>query len=235
MKKLLIITLMAGLFFPACSNKCVEDLGTQSSTEIALKVYDEIDVQGAIKLVLVQDSTYRIRIQADSNMLKHVKADVNSGKLKLKINRDYCGSDSVVIRAGIGELKKLTTAGAVQVTGEGKVNTGDLNLILAGNTNLSLELNAARVTTRIDGIAEVNLMGQAGAHQLDTKGNVKINAFDFVVGVYDIDIDGVGKANINVLNTLKTETSGSSEIYYRGNPKKVDEKKSGAATLQKVN
>jgi len=38
-----------------------------------------------------------------------------------------------------------------------------------------------------------------------------------------------------VLNELKVRTDGSSEIYYKGNPKKIDEKKSGATKLEKVN
>jgi hypothetical protein len=38
-----------------------------------------------------------------------------------------------------------------------------------------------------------------------------------------------------VLNELTVKTEGASEVYYKGNPKEVNEKKSGAAKLEKVN
>lgn len=235
MRKVSLMALTLSLFLSACSNKCIEDLGIQTSKELSLKTFDEIDVQGAVKLILLQDSSYKVSIQSDSNFISYVQADVSSSKLKIKLKREYCGSDSIVVRAGIGELKKLVTAGAVQVVSEQKLVLNDLNMILGGNTKLWLDVNAGKVTTNVDGIAEINLSGQAGNHILTSKGNIKINAFDFVSGIYNLDIEGVGKANINVLNELKVKTSGSSEIYYKGNPKKVDEKKSGAAKLEKVN
>jgi hypothetical protein len=140
-----------------------------------------------------------------------------------------------VVKVGIGELKKLTAAGAVQILSESKLILNDLNISLSGSNKVRLDISAGKLTTTADGVAEINLNGQAGSHLLHTKGTATVEAFGFVVGLYDIDIDGVGKANINVLNELNVETSGSSEIYYKGNPRKVNEKKSGAAKLEKVN
>ncbi|MNY29344.1 hypothetical protein D3C86_1633800 [compost metagenome] len=101
-------------------------------------------------------------------------------------------------------------------------------------TDVTMDINAGKLTTKVDGVGKLTLTGQAGVHDLKIKGTAKVDAFDFIVGIYNIDTDGTGKANINVLNELKVKTSGSSEIYYKGNPKKVDEKKSGATKLEKV-
>lgn len=235
MKKLSLLVLALSVFLSACNNKCIEDLGIQSSKELSLNPFDQIDVQGAMKLILVQDSSYKATIQTDSNLLAYIKADVSSSKLKLKVDREYCGNDSVVVRVGIGELKSITAAGAVQVITESKLILNDLSISMSGSSRLWLDLSAGKLSTTTDGIADIYLSGQAGSHQLKTKGTVAVDAFNFVAGLYNIDIEGVGKANINVLNELKVETSGSSEIYYKGNPKKVDEKKSGATKLEKVN
>ena len=235
MKKLFILLSAFSILFSACNNKCVQDIGVQSTKEMSLKPFDQIDVQGAIKLILLQDSTYKASIQADSNFVDYVKAQVSNNKLKLSVDREYCGSDSVVVRVGIGELKKLTASGSVQVLSESKLVLNDLDISLSGSNKIWLDLSAGKLSTTADGVAEINLSGQAGNHTVNTKGTASLEAFNFVVGVYDIDIDGVGKAKINVLNELKVETSGSSEVYYKGNPKKVDEKKSGATKLEKVN
>lgn len=201
-----------------------------------MKNFDKISVDGAIKLILMQDSSYKVQVDADSNIIAYVKADVSGSELKLKLDYDkYCGTDSIVVRAGIGELKQLELDGAVKVVGEGRIYAGDVKFNFSGSSDVSLDLSAARVTTEVDGVGKLALKGQAGIHELKIKGIANLDAFDFVVGVYDIETKGKGKANINVLNELKVRTSGSSEIYYKGNPKKVDEKKSGATKLEKVN
>lgn len=236
MKNISLIALFIPVLFAGCENKCIEDSGNSVSRSVAVKNFDKIRVDGAIKLILSQDSSYRVQVDADSNIIAYVKADVSGSELKVKLDYDkYCGTDSIVVRAGIGELKQLELDGAVKVVGEGRIYANDVNLNFSGASDVSLDLSAAKLTTKIDGVGKLGLSGQAGVHELKIKGTAQVNAFDFIVGVYNIETDGTGKANINVLNELKVKTSGSSEIYYKGNPKKVDEKKSGATKLEKVN
>ncbi|TKC58638.1 DUF2807 domain-containing protein [Pedobacter hiemivivus] len=236
MKNISLIALFIPVLFAGCENKCIEDSGNHVSRAVSVKSFDKIKVDGAIKLVLTQDSSYRIQVDADSNIITYVKADVSGSELKIKLDYDkYCGTDSIVVHAGIGELKDLDLAGAVKVVGDGRIYARDLDLTFSGASDVSLDLSAAKVTTKVDGVSKIALTGQAGVHDLKINGTAKVNAFDFVVGVYNIETEGTGKANINVLNELKVKTSGSSEIYYKGNPKKVDEKKSGATKLEKVN
>lgn len=235
MKKL-IIAIALPVLLAGCSSNCIEDSGKSTDFGSVVKHFDEIKVEGIIKLVLKQDSSYSIMIRADSAILKHIRADVNGRELSLRLeDGKYCGSDSIVVYAGIGELRKLDTDGAVKVEGEGRIYANDLNLELTGTSDVNLDLSVSKLTTKIDGIGTLRLSGQAGMHDLSTKGTAKVEAFNFISGVYDINVDGIGKANINVLNELKVKTSGSSEVYYKGNPNQVDEKKSGAAKLEKVN
>lgn len=236
MKRTSIIALFIPFLFTGCENKCIEDSGNHVSRAVTLKNFDKIKVDGALKLVMTQDSSYKVQVEADSNIITYVKADVSGSELRLKLDYDrYCGTDSIVVRAGIGELKGLQLDGAVKVLGEGRIYAADVDLSFSGASDVQLDLSAAKVTTKVDGVGKIALSGQAGTHDLKIKGTAKVNAFDFIVGVYNIDTEGTGKAEINVLNELKVKTSGSSEIYYKGNPKKVDEKKSGATKLEKVN
>jgi hypothetical protein len=236
MKKLLAIVLFIPVVFAGCSSGCIEDSGVRIAKGSVVKPFDKIDVSGAIKLILKQDSTYGIKIEADSAIMDRIKFDVSSSRLDLTIKEgSYCGTDSILIYAGIGELKELKGAGAVTVRSDGKINGNDLNLNFAGNSTVTLDLSVAKLETTMDGIGKLNLSGQAGSHKLSTTGSSETSAYNFVAGVYDINISGNGKAGINVLNELKVRTDGSSEIFYKGNPKKIDEKKSGATKLEKVN
>lgn len=236
MKKILFTMLVIPAFLAGCSTKCVEDRGIRVARGSVVKPFDKINVKGALKLVLRQDSTYALKVEADSNIVDRIKTQVSGSELRIDLkDGEYCGSDSIVIYSGIGELKSISAAGAVNIVSAGLVNTGDLQMRLSGSTDVKLSLNSAKVITGIDGVGKLTLTGQAGVHELSTNGTADIDAFGFIAGKYDIHITGSGKANINVLNELKVQTEGASNIYYKGNPKKVDERKAGATKLIKVN
>jgi hypothetical protein len=236
MKKLLAIALFIPVLLAGCSSACIEDSGIRIAHGTVVKPFDKIDVSGAIKLVLKQDSSYSIKVEADSAIMDRIKVDVSSSKLTLSMKEgSYCGTDSILIYAGIGELKEINGSGDVSVRSDGVVNGKDLKMVFAGSSDVSLDLSVANLETSMDGVGKLNLSGQAGSHKLTTTGTSETTAYNFVAGVYNIHITGNGKASINVLNELTVKTDGSSEVYYKGNPKKIDEKKSGATKLEKVN
>ena len=98
-----------------------------------------------------------------------------------------------------------------------------------------MDLSAADVETRASGSTEINLKGQAASHNVHISGVGNLHAFDFVVGNYDIKTSGAGNCQVNVLKSLVTNTTGTSNIEYRGNPSTVDTKKTGASQIRKVN
>jgi len=236
MKRLSLILFAFPFILTSCKTKCVEDAGMRVSHVNTVDRFDEVEVEGPIKVVFQQDTSYAIKVEADSNVVDEIKSSVSRGTLKIKLDPEkYCGTDSVIVYAGIGSLKSIKAKANSKVASQGRLNLGELKLTLTGSTTADLDLNASKLITEVDGTATIKLIGQAGLHQIKSKGAINLDAFDFVVGNYNINLEGVGKSNINVLNALNVETSGSSEIFYKGNPEKIEKKKTGNARLEKVN
>lgn len=237
MNKTALYFLALPLLFAACKSKCVEDLGIHATREAVVKPFDEIKVSGPIKLIMRQDSSFKVVIEADSSIIDQVKAEVSGHELGLKLDAGkYCGKDSIIISAGIGDLKKLSGEGAPKLYTSSPVNVNELAITLSGAAKVAMDLNAAKLTTTLkDGAATIDLNGQAGVHVVKSKGALNLNAFTFVTGVYDLDLEGTAKVKVNALNDLKIKTSGAVEIYYKGNPKNIQEKQSGTYKLEKVN
>ena len=236
MNKLTYLLLALPLMFSACKTNCVEDAGIRVEREEAFKEFDKLEVRGPIKVIIRQDTSYKVRITADSNIVEDVKASVSSGTLKLKLDPEkYCGSDTIVVYAGVKYLKDIRLEPGSNIASSGLLNLKDVELTLNGDTEADLELTAIKMVTSVDGTAKITLRGQAGAHELKSTGSLTLDAFDFIVAKYDLNVEGLNKANINVLNDLNIETTGNSEIFYKGSPQNINKKKTGNAKLEKVN
>lgn len=237
MNKTALYLIALPLLFAGCKSKCVEDLGIHPTREAVVKPFDEIKVNGPIKLIMRQDSSFKVVIEADSSVIDKVTAEVSGHELNLKLDaKQYCGKDSIIISAGIGDLKKLSGEGATRIFTSSTINVNELALNLSGATKVVMDLNAAKlITTQKDGASTIDLNGQAGVHEVKSNGSLTINAFGFITGVYDLDLEGTAKVKINALNDLNIKTSGAAEIYYKGSPKNIKEKQSGTYKLEKVN
>lgn len=236
-KHLSIIILLAGitlLGLSSCMFNCVHGSGTEASENRKVSDFSRIDISGGFKVVLKQDSSLSVKITADDNLLKYIKTTVNGSKLRIYTRRNFCNSNQTIVYIGVRHLEELKASGGIEVESDGKITTQDIHLRLSGATKITMDLNAANVTTNGSGATELNLKGQATSHNIDLSGSGKVNALDFVVGNCEIQTTGVGHCEVNVLHQLSIHSTGASEVKYRGNPS-ISSDKLGASSVEKIN
>ncbi|PST82971.1 DUF2807 domain-containing protein [Pedobacter yulinensis] len=234
MKRILPLIPLLLIAMTACNRDCLEGNGNRINKDISLPDFNSIKIKGPVTVNLIQDSTHKLKITADENVMEHVKAEVNGRKLSIRLNRELCSTGRVAVYIGVSALSSVEAEGPVQLSNEGTLQLKDIELQFSGTVSSTLKLNAGEVKTRMEGDGKLSFTGQAGTHDIRMNGSSELLAYDFVVGRYKIQSEGVAKSNINVLNELKVNTSGASEIYYKGSPAKVDEKKSGSAKMERV-
>jgi len=236
-KDLAILVILAAVIvsgLSSCMFNCVHGSGSQATEIRKLTDFSRIDISGGFKVILKQDSSLSLKITADNNLLKYIKSTVNGGKLRVYTRRNICNSGEMTLNIGVHKLEEIKASGGIEVLGDGKITTQDMHLRLSGATKVTMELNAANVTTTGSGATELNLKGQATLHNIEMSGSGKVNALDFVVGNCDIQTSGVGDYKVNVLHSLNINSAGASDVKYRGNPS-VTEHKAGASSVEKIN
>lgn len=234
-KILLSVLGIVAIGITACSNKCIKGSGHTATENRKVKAFNEIEVSGAFKVNLVQDSSYKVAISADDNILKLIETDISGSKLKITIDaKSVCTDNPITITIGIRDLKAIKISGAVEIGSAAKINTGDLNLDLSGASKINLDVNATNVSTKGSGINEVVLKGQAASHRVDFNGSGKLKALDFIVAKYEIETTGEADCEINVLSDLSVHTTGAATVRYKGTPSKINKSETGSLTLNKI-
>jgi len=236
--KITLLALIAGLALAglsSCVFECIDGSGHQQSEDRKVGSFSRISISGSYKVILKQDSSFSLNITADDNLLKYIKTTVSGDMLRIRSKHSFCNAGPIIIKLGIKNLNQLEAAGAVEVESDGTIHAGDFRLRLSGVTKVTMDLNAANVSTGGSGSTELNLKGQASSLDIDMSGDGKVHAFDFVVGSCQIESSGASASEINVLNSLSVHSSGASEVKYKGNPSNVSNSKSGASSVEKVN
>lgn len=213
---------------------CVYGSGNQVTETRNVEPFREIEVGGSVKLVIRQDSSTSLRIVADDNIQDRIETRVRGGKLHIEMDGNFCETGPITIYASSRTLEGVDASGAVEVISDGVLSAERFSLDLSGSTKVNLQVNTGDMRTDASGSTELILKGQARSHEIDMSGSGEVEALEFVVGNYRINTSGASELKINVMNDLDVESSGASEISYRGNPKNVRNHNSGASSLNKI-
>lgn len=213
---------------------CVNGSGNQVTENRSVEPFTEIELGGSMKLVLKQDSSQSLRIVADDNIQDRIETRVRGNKLRIEMDGNFCETGPITIYASARTFEGIEASGAVEVLSDGLLSSEQFFLGLSGSSKVKLNLNTGDMRTDASGATEVALSGQARSHEIKMSGSGEVEALDFVVGNYRIRTSGASEMKINALNELDVESSGASEVSYRGNPKNVTNNNSGASSLNKI-
>jgi hypothetical protein len=93
-----------------------------------------------------------------------------------------------------------------------------LQLDTSGSSQITGPVRADHVDAAVSGAGRLALSGQVGSLQLSGAGNSRPLSADLAVRDFDAVLSGANRVIITVSEILAAETTGGSELRYRGTP-----------------
>lgn len=173
--------------------------------------FKRIEVRGIIEVEVVAQKNFSVDVEADDNLLEHVKTEVEGDTLKLYPKNRI--SPQTKIRVVIS-MPELTGA---EVSGVSKLTAHDIK-------TESFKLG-------VSGASKIEITGEAQDLRIEASGASKINAEGLKVTNANVDVSGATSVTVNASQEVKAEASGASKVNYVGQPKNVIKATSGASRV----
>lgn len=242
MKARYILTLttlsLALLFFSGCYKSGLKIEGNNIVTEETrvLPPFTKVANEGTFNVYLIPDTTWFVTIEAESNLIPHIRSVVtnntleidtrdnlrNHAPMKLFIHSpDFFGaylSGSGTI-SGYGLNEEVIEVG---LTGSGDIDldaVGNAVLVfISGSGNANVIADADYVEGKITGSGNMHFTGQANKGVFLISGSGSMHAYDLDLAEADATISGSGNMYLSVTEYLKVLISGTGSVFYLGNP-----------------
>lgn len=159
----------------------------------------------------------------------------------------------------IGQSKFKANNLDLKVSGSGSLSleadaSGDVEADVSGSGNMDLRgqfgsvesdvsgSGKIRITATIDadadfsisGSGRIEAAGNADAVKANISGSGRVLAADLKTNRCNVRISGSGDVEINVVEELDANISGSGSVSYRGNPRKVNSHSAGSGKVRKM-
>jgi hypothetical protein len=207
---LIVIPLLLGGLFPFSQVVGSGNLRTQKETFSDFAI---VDVGSGFKVDITQASSYRIIITADNNLFNYIQVTKTGNTLTIGLEPG-ASYQTLTLKAEISmpDLEELRFSGGVNGTATGFALSHDFRAELSGASILKMD-------------------GEASNLIVTCSGGSRLELSEFEFNNANIDFSGGSQGTINLDGRLDADLSGSSHLFYTGNPTLGDISTSGGSTI----
>jgi len=198
--------------------------------------FNRVINEGTFNVFIKQDSVFEVTVEAESNLIPHIRTLVNGNALIIdtreNLHNNYAMNvyvrtpfiDGAYLKgSGIMRLDSLDTDNLeVEISGSGRItgetSTNYLKTLISGSGSMGLYAVSSSTDTKISGSGDIELTGESysGTHTISGSGSIR--AYNFAQNEVIAKISGSGDMYLNVADKLDVTISGSGSVYYIGNP-----------------
>ena len=202
----------------ACSTTSgsgVTGSGTPRTESRDVSGFSTIELTGSGNVIIEQNGTESLSIEAEDNLLSSLTSDVSSGTLRLgtKEGVDVDPTLPITYRVTVTDLAGLQLSGSGSLTAVG--------------------ITTPAISTDISGSGDVTVDGTADNQTVTISGSGDYSARDLLSKNSSAEISGSGNVTLNTLDVLNVKISGSGNATYAGNPQ-VSQHISGSGELRRA-
>lgn len=192
--------------------------------------FNQISLRGYGELFITQGEQESLTVQADEDELLNIKTDVVDGKLRINIITDWVEKISSFFSKGfysqrirfdltVKELTNLDIIGAARVNVKG-LQGEEFAVRLGGAADITIEsLKTERLKAELPGAGLLKIAGKTIDQSVTVSGAGAYEAPHLESQSANIQLTGLGKATVWVVEELEATLIGLGSIEYYGNPK----------------
>lgn len=240
MKKAAILSLVI-VFTSSCSaqwGKGIKGNGNTVSIDRSVGEYDGIAVSGWFDVDLVDGKEGELTLEGEENLLEYIITEVENGKLVIKTEngvnlKPSSWEDGIRITVPVESIDAVSLSGSADIVGKTTLKTSDFKTSMSGSGDITLDLETESLSASMSGSGDMNLSGKTKNFDATISGSGDIKAYELIAENVEATVSGSADIKVTVNKMLKARVSGSGDISYRGNPKKVDTKTSGSGDISR--
>jgi hypothetical protein len=230
-----LIPLLATILLIGCAQVTITGSGNVVSQEEAISGFDKVDISQSFSVEITQGDNFEVLIHVDDNLVEHLNVVKQGSTLKigLKPTTSYTILDATMeAEVTMPELIGLELSGNSDATVSGFESSQSLVIDLSGNSKLQGDIQAGDTSFDVSGNSSATVAGSAGDVSVDASGSSEVDLTDFPASDGTVNASGASTVTVNLGGRLDADASGSSDIYYLGDPDLGSIDTSGSSTIQ---
>jgi hypothetical protein len=230
MYKYLIFILSAFLFY---SCESINGSGHIQTEKRNVGRFDGVQASGSMDIEVTNGDNVSVEVEADDNILPYVITKVDNGLLDVYL-KPHISFNNVHTKIYVTapDLRKLSVRGSGNIRGRNMIhNNRSISTGISGSGDIDANVDAPDIRAEISGSGNLSLRGRCKNFEGSISGSGDLKCSDLLSENTEVSIFGSGNAHVYSSVHLKASTTGSGDIFYRGNPSSPEVSKTGSGNV----
>ena len=223
----LVVMMVISLVLSACQVlpfiDVVRGSGNLTTQTRDVSGFNEIQLDGAGRLVITQGDAESLEIEAEDNLINELTSDVEAGVLELgyaesPLRRRIVPTRRIVYTLTVTDLTLITINGAADLEID-SLETQSFELAINGAGRTEIEgLAAEELDVIIRGAGSINIAGEVPVQSITIEGAGNYQAGDLQTSDTTVTINGAGNSVVWATESLDIVIRGGGNVSYYGSP-----------------
>lgn len=212
--------------------------GNVVTIERSVGDYDGVSLAGWFDVDLVAGNEGEITLKGESNLLEHITTEVKDGVLVIKTEkgvnlRPSSWNTGIQITVPVESISSVSLSGSGDIVGKTTIEADSFSTRIAGSGDISVAVQAKEVEASLSGSGDINLSGRTTDLTISVSGSGDVKAYELEAEFVRAMVSGSADIKVTANQSIDAKVSGSGDIHYRGNPKKINSKSSGSGDISR--
>jgi hypothetical protein len=230
-----LIPLLATILLIGCAQVTITGSGNVITQEEVITGFDKVDISQSFKVDITQGENFSVVIRVDDNLVEYLNVVKQGSILKIGLdpNRSYTILNATMeAEVTMPEVVGLDLSGSSVANLSGFGSSKSLVVDLSGNSALLGDIQAGDSRFDVSGNSSVTISGSGADLVVDASGSSDVDLTDFPGSDGIVDASGASTVTVNLSGRLDADASGSSDIYYLGDPQLGSIETSGSSNVR---
>lgn len=202
--------------------------------------FTEVSVSNGIELIIQQDDTISLVVEADENLHENIITEVIDGTLKIWTKKNIWRATSKKIHLKVNTLEELTASSGSSVISKNTIKAEDFEVSSSSGANLNIKLETNRLVSNSSSGAKIGmeilathvesssssgsntkLIGETTTHKASASSGSSLNAFGLKAKNVNARVSSGARVRVHVTESINARASSGGSIKYQGNPTQV--------------
>ena len=194
--------------------------GNVQTQERPISTFDKIEINGVFNVFLSQGDKEQVKVETDENLQSLIVSSVTNNVLSVTM-RDSASigkMKKINIYISVVHLSSITTNGVGKLKCTSPIKVSALSLDCKGVGLTELNVEGDKLSVNSETVGELKLSGTMKETSIKHSGLGLINAFGLLNEKLNLDVDGIGAAEVYASKDLTITSNGVGGVRYKGNP-----------------
>lgn len=192
-----------------------------------------LKVSSGIDVFIRQGNDISLELEADDNLHEAILTDVEGGILRIYTKKNIRRARAKKVFLVYKDLNTIKISSAGDVTGENVLKTSGLDIDLSSAGDLSLEVQAEKITCDISSSGDARLSGSSEVLEASLSSAGDLHAYELHTKKAEVSCSSAGDARIYATEEFHLRSSSAGSIYYKGEGRVVNSHTSSAGSIVK--